>query len=240
MAKLHNALFALFSAILLFAACSKTPEGETKKWEANKKTVAGLSAQYPGMKPPLDARMAAATKTWDAAAGMSGDEQVKKMSAANGELMGGFVSKLNGVDAKLKSLREGAAELGAKAGKDEKLGAQTAIKDAQDTVKRVEAALKTGAKDEAGAEAVLKKVYSDIETAQSALDKVAQVGKDKQDKKDADKKAEADKAEADKAAADAKVADWTCEYCNTANKHDAGSCGSCGAPRPAGKDVTKK
>ena len=86
----------------------------------------------------------------------------------------------------------------------------------------------------------MKKVYADIETAQSALDKVAQVGKDKDDKKAADDKAATDKAASDKAAADAAVADWTCEYCSTANKHDAGSCGSCGAPRPEKKDAPKK
>lgn len=237
MAKLHTALLALFSAIFLFAACSKTPEGETKKWEANKKEVAALIAQYPGMKPALEARTAAATKTWDAASGLSGDEQIDKMSAANSEIMAGFVGDLKGLDAELKKLRESAAEVAAKAGKDEKLGAKVAAEDAQKTVARVEKTLETGAADEAAATAVMKKILGDIATAQSALDKVAQVGKDKVEKKDADDKAAADKAAADKAAADAAVADWTCEYCNTANKHDATACSSCGAPKPAAKDA---
>lgn len=240
MAKLHNALLALFSAILLFAACSKTPEGETKKWEANKKDVNALIAQYPGMKPALEARMTTATKTWDAAAGMSGDEQVTKMASANSELGAGFVGQLKGLDAKLKKLRETTAEVAAKAGKDQQLGAKVAAEDAQKTVTRVEATLKTGAKDEAAATAVMKKILSDIDTAQSALGKVAKVGKDKAEKKAGDAKAETDKAATDKAATEAKVADWTCEFCSTANKHDVKSCTSCGAPKGVDKKAPAK
>ena len=63
MAKLHNALLVFFSVIFLAVGCAKTPEGETKKWEANKKTVNALMAQYPGMKAPLEARLGSATKT---------------------------------------------------------------------------------------------------------------------------------------------------------------------------------
>ena len=239
MAKLHSALLVLLSVIVLTLGCSKTPEGETKKWDANKKEVNALMAQYPGMKAPLQARLDAATKTWDAASGMSGDEQVKKMAAANSELMGGFVGQLGDVSDKLKKLRESAAEVTAKAtDESSRQGAKVAAEDAKKTVDRVEKTLTTGAKDEAGATAVMKKVMDDIATSQSAIDKVAGADKEKTDKKEqekADEKAAADKAAADKAAADKaaadKVADWTCEYCDAVNKHDATSCTSCSEPR---------
>ena len=116
-----------------------------------------------------------------------------------------------------------------------RLGAKVAAEDAKKTVDRVEKMLKDGAKDDAAAAAVMKKILADIKTAQAAVDKVGEVDKKKTEKKDQDKKAEEDKAAAEKAAADAAVADWTCEYCDTKNKHDATACSSCGAARPTAK-----
>jgi len=243
MVKLHHALLVLFSVVFLALGCAKTPEGESKKWEANKKQVNALMAQYPGMKAPLQARLDQASETWDAASGLSGDEQVDKMSAANAELMGGFVRELDSVDKKLAKLRESAAEVTAKASDaSTRAGAKVAAEDAKQTVARVEKTLAQGATDEAGATAVMNKVMSDIKASQSAIDKVAGADKkkvDKQDKDKADQKAAADKAAADKAAADKAaadaVADWTCAHCDSTNKHDASKCASCGAPRPAKK-----
>lgn len=236
MAKLHSALLALFTAILLVTGCSKTVEGESKAWTANVAQVNALMAQYPGMKPALEARLAAAQKSWDATGSMSGDAQIDAMAKANAELNAGFVNDLKGLDAKLKKLRESSVEVAAKAGDDSsRLGAKVAAEDAQKTVARVEKTLADGAKDEAAATAVMKKVLADIDTAQSAINKVSAVDKDKADKKAEDEKAAQDKAAADKAAADAAVADWTCEYCSTTNKHDVTACSSCGAPRPEAK-----
>lgn len=236
MAKLHSALLALFTAILLVTGCSKTVEGESKAWTANVGQVNALMAQYPGMKPALEARLAAAQKSWDATSSMSGDAQIDAMAKANAELKAGFVDDLQGLDAKLKKLRESSVEVAAKAGDDSsRLGAKVAAEDAQKTVARVEKTLADGAKDEAAATAVMKKVLADIDTAQSAINKVSAVDKDKTEKKAEDEKAAQDKADADKAAADAAVADWTCEYCSTTNKHDVTACSSCGAPRPEAK-----
>lgn len=236
MAKLHSALLALFTAILLVTGCSKSVEGESKAWTANVGQVNALMAQYPGMKPALEARLAAAQKSWDATSSMSGDAQIDAMAKANAELKAGFVNDLQGLDAKLKKLRESSVEVAAKAGDDSsRLGAKVAAEDAQKTVARVEKTLADGAKDEAAATAVMKKVLADIDTAQSAINKVSAVDKDKTEKKAEDEKAAQDKADADKAAADAAVADWTCEYCSTTNKHDVTACSSCGAPRPEAK-----
>jgi hypothetical protein len=236
MAKLHHALLALFTAIVLVVGCAKTVEGETKAWNDNVAQLNALIAQYPGFKPALEARLAAAKKTYDAASTMSGDPQIEQMAKANSEINAGFVTDLKGLDAKIKKLRESSVEVAAKAGDDSsRLGAKIAAENAQKSVASVEKLLATGAKDEAAATAVLKKAVGDLDSAQSAIDKVSAVDKDKGDKKAADEKAATDKATTEKAAAEAKVADWTCEYCNTPNKADVGVCSSCGAPKAAPK-----
>jgi hypothetical protein len=232
MAKIHSALLAFFTMILLVTGCPKTVEGESKKWEANVAEVNALAAKYPGMKPALDARIAAAKATYDSAEGLEEKAKIEAMSAANTALMAGFVAKLKNVEPSLAKLRESRVSAAAMAGdSSSQLAAKLAAEDAQKTVDRVEKTLKDGAKDEASATAILDKVTTDIETAQKAVDKVLEADKKKADQKSADKAATdaaAAKAEADKAAA---VADWTCEYCDAKNKHDATSCSGCGAPR---------
>lgn len=236
MAKLHHALLALMTAIVLVVGCAKTVEGETKAWNDNVAQLNALIAQYPGFKPALEARLAAAKKTYDAASTMSGDPQIEQMAKANSEINAGFVNDLKSVDAKIKKLRESSVEVAAKAGDNASLtAAKIAAENAQKTVASVEKALGAGAKDEVAATAVLKKALGDLDSAQSAIDKVSAVDKEKGDKKAADEKAAADKAAADKAAAEAAVADWKCEYCDTPNKHDATVCSSCGAAKSAPK-----
>ncbi len=240
-----RALFVLLmSVFFVLSGCSKSVEGETKKWKANEAKIAELSAQYPGFKPALEARKAKAKAIYDAASGLDGDAKIKKLAEANSAMTQGFVSELSNLSRELKELREKRVEAATKAGdKSSQLGAKVAAEDAQKTIDRVDATLKTGAKDEASANAVLKKVAADIDTAQSAIDKVLKIDQEKKDAKAADVKAKADAKAAEKAAADAKVADWKCEYCDTVNKHDVTKCSSCGAARPAAKDAkapTKK
>lgn len=236
MAKFHDAILAFFTMLLLATACAKTVEGESKKWDANVATVNALGAKYPGMKPALDARLASAKAAWDSAQGLSDEEsKIKSMAAANSAIMAGFVTKLDGVEGSLAKLRESRVSAASMAGDESsRLAAKLAAEDAQKTIERVEKTLKDGAKDEASATAIVDKVVADIETAQKAVDKVLEGDKKKAEDKAASDKAASDaaaKADADKAAA---VADWTCEYCGTANKHDATACSSCGAPK-AGK-----
>jgi colicin import membrane protein len=236
MAKLHSALLALFTAVLLVTGCSKTVEGETKSWNANVRQVNELMAQYPGMKPALEDRLASAKAKFDAAESMAGDEQIKQMAAANSEIRSGFVRDLQDLDGKLKKLRTAVAEVTAKAGDDSsRQAARVAATDAQQTITRVEKLLADGATDAAAANAVLKKIISDIDTAQSVIDKVAAADKDKTEQKADAEKAAADQAAAEKAEAAAAVANWTCEYCDASNKHDEASCSGCGAARPAAK-----
>ncbi len=240
MAKFHSALLAFFTMIVLVTGCAKTVEGESKKWDANVTKVNGLAAKYPGMKPAIDARVAAAKATYDSAASLEEKAKIEAMAAANTALTGGFVAKLEAVEPSLAKLRESRIAAASMAGDESsRLGAKLAAEDAQKTIDRVERTLKDGAKDEASATAILDKVTADIETSQKAVDKVLESDKKKAEAKTADKAAtdaSAGKADADKAAA---VADWKCEYCDTSNKHDAASCASCGAAKSAAKPAAK-
>jgi colicin import membrane protein len=236
---LRAMMIASFACVLLLVGgCKKSVEGEDKAYQANVAKLGELQAQYPGFKPALEARLASGKEIYDAAASLSDDAKIEKLSAANKALSGGFVSDLQGLDAKIKKLREKRVEAAAKAGDESsRAAAKLAADDADKTLTRVEKTLETGAKDDAGANAVLKKVVADIETAQSAIDKVLEVDKSKKDDAAAkdDAKAAADAKE--KADAEAKVADWKCEFCGTMNKHDHGKCDSCGAARPAAPEA---
>lgn len=236
MAKLQTSFLAVLTALLLVVGCSKTVEGETKSWKANTQKVEALMVEYPGMKPALEQRLEAAKTTWEEAEGMSGDAQVDKMAAASSQLMGGFVGDLKGLERKLEKLRKSRVGAAAKAGDESsRLAAKLAAEDAQKTIERVEGMLKKGAADEAAATALMKKITADVKTAQSAVDKVSKADKSKTKAKAKTEKAKTEKAASDKAAAEAKAADWSCEYCGNANKHDATSCSGCGAARPSKK-----
>lgn len=231
-----RSLPSLFSSlclmVLLLVGCSKTAEGEQKAWTGNVQTVNELIATYPGFKPALEARLASATQTFDAAASLSGDEQVAKMAEANSALMQGFVRDLKGIERRMKELREKRVQAAAQAGDEStRLGAKLAAEDAQKALDRAQAALEEGAGDESSANAILAKVTADLKTAQSTIDKVLEADRSKKAEAEAKDEAAAEADAKAKADAEAKVAPWTCEYCESQNPHDATKCSSCGAPR---------
>ena len=236
-----RALFILLmSVLLMLGACSKSVEGETKKWSANTAKVTELAAQYPGFKGAIEARKTAAQTIFDASEGLDDDAKIKKMAEANSALMKGFVGELNSLDRTMDKLRKARVEAALAAGdQSSRLGAKVAAEDAQKALDRAEKMLKAGAADDASANAVLKKIKADLKTAQAAVDKVLAVDKAKKEDAKAKVKSDADAKAKAKADAEAKVADWKCAYCDTANKHDASSCKSCGAPRED-KKPTKK
>src|SRR5690242_6901625 len=187
MANVSRIVITCVAALLLFVSgCKKSVEGETKAWETNVAQVKELAAQYPGMKPALDARLAAAQKIHDAAEGLGDEQKIEKLAEANTAIRKDFVSDLAGLDDKMKKLREARAEAAAKAGDESsRLGAKVAAEDAKGALDRADAALAKGASDEASAAAVVKKIVSDIDAAQSAVDNVVKVDKDKKDDKEA-------------------------------------------------------
>jgi colicin import membrane protein len=232
MQDIRKFLFALLTTMLLILpACSKSVEGESRRWEVNTSRVAELEAVYPGFKGALATRKANAQKLYEAASGLGEEQKIEKLAEANKALMAGFVGDLVAIDDKIKKLRERRVEAAAETSEATKLAAQVAAEDAQKAIERAEAALKTGASDEASAAAVLKRVHADLDAAKAALDKVLKADKAKQEKAEAaEKEAEAAKAKAEAEEA-AKVAPWKCEYCSSENPHDATSCNSCGAPK---------
>lgn len=242
MQRFSRALFVLLTAFMMVVgACSKSVEGETKRWTANSTRVSELSAQYPGFKAAIEARKVAAQKLRDAADGLDGDAKIAKLSEANTALMATFVDDLDELDDRVKRLREARVEAAAKAGdSSSQLGAKVAAEDAQKTLDRIDGILKTGAADEAAAAAVLKKIETDLDTAQAAVDKVLAIDKEKKDEAAAAKKSEVDSKAAADAKAAAQVAPWKCEYCGSENAHDDASCKSCGAAKKDAKKDAKK
>ncbi len=227
-------------AALVLSGCKPTVENQSAAWTANAKTIKELTAQYPGFKPALTARMKTAEDAKAKADGLSGEAAAEALQAANRTLMGGFVGQLKGLDDKLDKLRKKTVEVAAAAGDpSSRMAAKLAAEDATKTMDRIAATLKAGAKDDASADAVLAKVTKDLDAAAKAVDAVGKADKNKKDAKAADAKAADAKAADAKAAAEAKVADWKCEFCDSMNKHDHTKCESCGAPRAKKKADAK-
>ena len=225
-------LFELLTAtVLLVGACSKSVEGESRRWETSSTQLSELAATYPGFRPVIEARRSAAAKIHDAAAGLEGDAKIARLSEANAALMEGFVDDLDVLQGKLKKLRESRVEVAAKASEETRLAARVATEDAQRALDHADVTLQSGATDEAAAAVVLRKLRSDLDTAQSALDKVLAIDKAKQTKAADAQKSEVSKKAGDEAAAAAQAAPWKCSYCSTENPHDETSCKSCGAPK---------
>lgn len=224
-----RSLFTVFAAMLLMVAgCKRSVEGETQRWEAGVTEVKALAAQYPGFKPALDARLAAAQAVYDAAGSLGDEGKIAKLTEANAKLRGDFVGKLGGLADTMKKLREKRVQAAAGAGDESsRLAAKVAAEDAQKALDRADATLASGAADEAAAVAVLAKITADLEAADKAIDKVLSADADKK----ADAKSQADADAKAKADAEAKVAPWKCEYCGAENPHTEGSCTACGAPR---------
>ncbi len=234
MKRLSQALITVLTALTLsVSGCSKSVEGESKKWDSNTAKVTALGAQYPGLKTALEARKATAKEVYDAAASLDGDAKIEKLAEANSALMSGYVRQLDEIDAKMKKLRESRALAATNAGDSaSQLGAKVAAEDAAKVIERVEAMLKKGSPDEAAAQVLVKKASDDLDAAQKAIDKVVAADKAKKDSAKAEAQAEKSEAKADEAAAAAKVAPWKCGYCDSENPHDVTSCNSCGAARP--------
>lgn len=233
MTQISRLLIILLTATLMFAGgCKKTVEGEEKAYKANVAEVTALKAEYPGFDGALDARLQKAQGLYEAASSLSDQAQLDKLAEANSALRGGFVTDLRTLEKKMEELRKKRVEAASKAeDASSRLGAKVAAEDAHKTLERVDKTLARGADDEASAKAVVAKATKDVKVALEAVNKVVKTDKGKKEAKEAKADAKADKAAKDKADADAKVADWKCEYCGGANKHDKTSCESCGAPR---------
>lgn len=89
MPKFLRTFMTVFTVFLLFVGgCKKTVEGEKQKFDHNVAEAKAVIAQYPGFKPAVEAKLKEAQKTFDAATSLSGEEQIKKMAAAQRWFLG--------------------------------------------------------------------------------------------------------------------------------------------------------
>jgi hypothetical protein len=224
---------ALVILLAMFVGCPSSPQEEQSKFERLRTDVKGLVALYPGFKAPLEARVAEASKAFDAGKAASDEKsQINMISEASRQLMGGYVSDLRNLDGKIKDVRAKIVEVSGLGTDDpSKASVKAASDDAQKALTDVEARVKTGAKDDAEAKAVLGKVMGDLASAMSNLDKVKASITEKTKAVDAAKTKAADDAKAQDAAAQKAKEPWKCSRCDSKNPVTETKCPSCGAAR---------
>lgn len=222
--------------LMVLPVCSKSVEGETKRWQKNLQKTQELEALYPGFKGAITAQRGEAQKAMDAAKAITDTEAaIEAMGKANGILMAGFMGKLAGVGATTQKISQQITTATTGAGDEtDRLAAKAAADNAQRLLQSVEALLKQGAADPIGAGAIVSKAAGDLKVASNSLQRVINEAKRK--------KAEAQKATANTTAkpgtnAPAPAAQqapqaqhWTCDYCQKKNLATATQCSSCGAP----------
>jgi chromosome segregation ATPase len=218
-----------FLAVMVFAGCKKSVEGENKTWNRANQTVDELAVQYPGFKTALKAQQKQAKSAMDAAKEVSDEKQkIDEMSAANKLLTSGFVAQLRDVDKTKKKIRDKIVDATGMATNDpEGMSIKKAIEQAEQAISEIDPVLKRGANDPTEATVILKKVTANLESAEKTLDRVT---KSVKDKKAAEAKPAGDVVK-EPAAKDDKPADWKCKYCDTVNKPERKSCSNCGADR---------
>lgn len=223
----------LLSLAALIPACSKTVEGESKRWTRNTQQIQKLSALYPGFAAPLKVQLATATTAMESAKKVSDKEAAAKaMSSANGLLSGGFVGKLSNLDGKIKKVQSAATTAAtAAADKTDRMAARQVSDAAKQVVKEVKAVLKKGAKDVASAGAILDKADSDLKAAQKNLKTVIDAAKKKKESKEKVKEEKKDEVKKDEVKKEKAKAKWKCSYCDHMNDPAAGKCTECGAKK---------
>ena len=214
---------------LSLAACKRTVEGEKTSYEANRKTLEKLGAEFPGFKPAFEAMLAEGETAWKAAEGVSGEEaQIKAMAAVNAQLAPSFVRDLSSLRDqlnKLKDLKTSSVKLVTK--EEDKTALMAALDELNISLNRVEGEMKTSrgtSRNEV--QAVVEGWMKDIKAAQNRVDNIVkpyrEAANEKQDEKDLKELEKLEQAKAVK-----------CKKCGTkceADKGDCSKCGSCGAP----------
>lgn len=227
--RITTILFAI-AAFAFVVSCGKaTPESETNRWEASKRTLEGLGAKYQGIKPALEVLLTESTVKWEAALAIGdAEKQIEAMRAANSAISPSFVNKLDKLPASIEKLRDMIAEA-TQATSDadiiEYLTVMNTTRDAKQTLADVEGELAyMRAATPGEAEGLVSQVVTKVEGEVGRMTKVIETINAKKQST----QAAADTAAA-KAEADAKKP-IKCSSCSSMNEHDALKCGSCGAP----------
>jgi len=213
---------------VLFAACAKTVESESKAWESNKTRAQELKGLYPGFSAAIDQMVQSAQSTWDAAAGISKEEdKIAKMAEANALLGSGWMGELSNADSQIRKLRTDANALTSKAtDPGDKIAAASMAAQITMTIGRIEQDLRMGASDQVGASAIVHRAHEDLNASQRLVNDMESAFRSKNN---ASNKVSQDGQSDTKAE---QPATWTCAYCAKTNDASAKECPGCGAAKP--------
>ena len=223
---MKNLFFLLLATAAFWTSCGPaTVESETSRWNSNKERIGKLGALYSNFKPVLQSVLAEAETKMKAAEAVSKPEdKIKAMSEANGVASATFVTQLESISGKIKSLKDAVVSVQQKAtDKSDANAAWVAAMSAEGTIRNSEAKLLAAAPTNASeATAVVDAITDELDASKKRLDDVAKVAAGKAED---NKKAAAD----DKKAEEAKTADVICAYCKKSSPAGSKECGSCGA-----------
>ena len=230
--RIENLLIAV-ATVFLVASCAKpTAESETKKWEANTKTLEMLGAKYPQFKAALQVVKSESAAQWESALKVTGDEQkIEAMQAANTSAYPSFVRDLDNIEDAMEKLKDRCSESTKGGDNSDRESLRNARNDAQRSLSEVGYLLKSRAVNTpVEASALTEEAVKKIANATSRIEKVLRRISDKERKKKAEQKAAEDKSKSEEKAKEEAKNPIKCSYCGTMNNHDALKCSSCGAP----------
>ena len=149
--------------------------------------------------------------------------KIQKMSDANSQILTTFIRNLEEIKSLKTKIRNKATEVrGLKTVYNEMMMANQAISDSERVLYDSDMKLKSIISTRMDADAVTGLVLSDMKTADSNLERVITMVKDRE-------KAEQEKIAADKTAKEKAEATITCKYCGTVNPAASVKCKACGA-----------
>jgi len=222
----------LVMVLALTLSCKKTVESEKKAFESNKKRVEALTFEYPSFKNVLADKIKAAEESMKSAETVTDEEaKIKKMSEVNGALMSGCVRNLEQITDLKKSLKSTIIEVkGLKLDYNERMGANRAADDADETIMKSDEKLKAEVNTLSEAESLSGIILRDLKSAKDNRDGIVAKVKERERKIEEEKKT----AEVSKQKEDVKKVEAEkpvkCGYCGTLNPPANTKCKSCGAP----------
>jgi hypothetical protein len=208
----------LVAFLFLVNACGPSVEGESKAWEENLKAMEKAKTDYPAFASEIDAKVTQAKALWDAAAGISNEEEkAKKMAEANNLLGAGCLGNLVDMNDKIKEVEDAIDKVeSARKGKEgeDRTYAEDALLDANNAITAAKESFNNGrCADVERAFTKLGTVVTDLNTA---VTKITASETQAKDSANANAKKE--------------VKFVKCEYCNTQNADTLSDCRKCGAP----------
>ncbi len=227
----------LCATVAWCTGCSKSVEGEGKKWDRNKEAALEMKVRYPAFATIVQTEVdSAADKMTSAQAESDDDAKIAKMDEANVALTKGVVGKLQRIDQKQKKIKKEIVTVTTKA-KDEgdRLAAKTVASEATQALAAAKQKLDKGSEDASAAGMLLQIVDTDLTAVLKNIDRVgakirsnaAKTGKQTPPK--ATPGSKTGKTTPNAKTTPVTTATWKCQYCKNQNKASKVKCASCGA-----------